>query len=43
MQAESEFKSSSNEERQGRAIAIVGAVITLMTLVLLLFGLFNQV
>lgn len=42
MQAECEFKSSSKEERQGRAIALVGAVITLITLVVLLFGLYIQ-
>jgi hypothetical protein len=41
MQAECEFKSS-NAERQGRTIVAVGAAITLITLVVLLIGLFSQ-
>jgi uncharacterized membrane protein len=42
MQAECGFKCNSTEERQGRTIVIVGAVITLVTLLVLLFGWFSQ-
>jgi hypothetical protein len=43
MQAQCEFKScSKNEERYGRAVVTVGAAITLITLLVLLIGLFMQ-
>jgi hypothetical protein len=39
MHAECQFKAGSTEERQGRAIVIVGVAITLVTLLLLIYGL----
>lgn len=38
MQAGCEYKSISSEERQGRAIVLVGVVLTLITLLVLLYG-----
>jgi hypothetical protein len=42
MQAECGFKCNDTEERQGRAIVIIGAVVTLVTLLLLMFGWLSQ-
>ncbi len=42
MQAEYEFKCHASEERQGRTIVLIGAVITLVTLLMLMFGWFSQ-